>query len=329
MTGGATEAADASAGAAEAADSDSSLALAIDLGGTKVEAALVRADGSIVEGTRSRAATGAAAGRSVSAAREAIASVVEACIRSPEWERVVAAGIGAAGPIDLASGSIAPINLPAVHGLGIVDFVRDRSRLADVALRLDGTCIALAEAWLGAARGVREAIVLVVSTGVGGGIISGGRLVSGKSGNAGHIGQVLVDRIDAAPADATVEGIASGPNTVAWARSHGWDGHTGEALGRDYRSGDRVAVDAVRRSARAVGLGLVTTSTLLDLELAVIGGGFAAVADDYCDLVSAAVSENAVNAYAADMRVVRAELGLNASLIGAAALVHRPELLRS
>lgn len=304
-----------------------SVALAIDLGATKVEAALVRADGAIVAGTRGRAPTGEAAARSRDAATAALASVLAPCMSSPEWFRVRAAGIGSAGPIDLASGAIAPINLPAVHGFGIVEFVRERTGLPDVTLRLDGTCIALAESWLGAARGVRNAIVLVVSTGVGGGVISDGRLVAGESGNAGHLGQVIVDQVESTPAAATVEGRASGPHTVAWARAAGWNGETGEDLARDYRAGVPIAVEAVARSARAVGLGLVNASTLLDLELAVIGGGFADVADDYPELVAAAVRANAVNAYAADLRVVRAELGSDAPLVGAAALVHRPELL--
>lgn len=304
-----------------------SIALAVDLGGTKVEAALVAADGSIIESTRSRAATGATAAASRPAAEDALASVLDSAMSSPQWRRVGAAGIGSAGPVDLASGTVAPINLPALHGFGIVDFVRERTGLTDVTLRLDGTCIALAESWLGAARGVRNAIVFVVSTGVGGGIISDGRLVAGKSGNAGHLGQVIVDRIDRTPAEATVERLASGPHTVSWARAEGWDGRTGEDLATDYRAGVPVAVAAVTRSARAVGLGVANASTLLDLELAVIGGGFAAVADDYPQLVAAAVRTNAVNAYAADLRVVRTELGNTAPLIGAAALVHRPDLL--
>lgn len=302
------------------------LALAIDLGGTKVEAALVRTDGSIVGGTRSRASTGDAAAHSLDAAAAALASVLAVCTSSPEFSRVRAAGIGSAGPIDLASGTIAPINLPAVHGFGIVDFVRERTGLSEVTLRLDGTCIALAESWLGAAKGVRNAIVLVVSTGVGGGIISDGRVIAGNSGNAGHLGQVIVDRIDSTPAAATVEELASGPHTVAWARAAGYNGETGEDLAGDYRAGAPIAVEAVARSARAVGLGLVNASTLLDLELAVIGGGFADVADDYPELVAAAVRANAVNAYAAGLRVVRAELGADAPLVGAAALVHRPDL---
>lgn len=303
------------------------LALAIDLGGTKVEAALVDDTGAIVEGSRHRAETGAAAASDVTVLARALDDVIAACRRHARWSEVDGAGVGAAGPIDIAAGTIAPINLPAAHGFGIVDAVRRSSALERVALRLDGTCIALAEAWLGAARDVRNAIVFVVSTGVGGGIVSDGRLVTGSTGNAGHIGQVLIDDLDGAAADATVENRAAGPHTVAWARAQGWTGTTGEELAAAYRAGDDTARAAVARSARAVGLGLVSAATLLDLELAVIGGGFSFVADDYPAQVEAVVRAGAVNAYAARLRVTRAALGGEAPLIGAAALVHRPHML--
>ena len=96
------------------------LALAIDLGGTKVEAALVDETGRIVEGSRTREATGAAAAADRDVLVRAVASVITRCRALPEWASVSAAGIGSAGPIDLAAGTVAPINLPAVHGLSLI-----------------------------------------------------------------------------------------------------------------------------------------------------------------------------------------------------------------
>lgn len=309
------------------------LALAIDLGGTKVEAALVDASGAIVPGTRVRAETGPAAASDPDVAAAAVRAVVAACRERPEWADVSAAGIGSAGPVDLASGTVSPVNLPAAHGLPLVDIVAQASGLIDVTLRLDGTCIALAELWQGAAQGARNAIVIVVSTGVGGGIISDGRVLAGGSGNAGHLGQIVVgasfDGIRppaTEPAEATVERLGSGPNIVAWAQSHGFHGRTGEDLAASHRSRDPIARAAVGRSARAVGLGLLSAATLLDLELAVVGGGFSLVSDDYVEQVGAVVALDAVNAYAARMQVVRAGLGSDAPLVGAAALVHRRDL---
>lgn len=302
-------------------------ALAIDLGGTKVEAALVADDGGILPGTRARAKMGAAAAADPAVAQRAIERVVRECLAHARGTEVVAAGIGAAGPVDLRAGTISPINLPAVRDFPVVDVVRAASGLDDVTLRLDGTCIALAELWLGAARGVRDAIVFVVSTGVGGGIVSGGRLVAGASGNAGHLGQLVVADVGEDVTASTVEGIASGPRTVAWARSQGWAGETGEELAAAFREGDAIAGAAVARSAVAVGTGVANAATLLDLELAVVGGGFSFVADDYAAQIEEAAHDRSVNAYARRVRVVRAELGGDAPLVGAAALVHRRDLL--
>lgn len=295
------------------------LALAVDLGGTKVEAALVDGDGDIVEGSRHRAATGS--GSDHASLDAALAEVISGALAvgSP-----YAAGVGAAGPVDLALGTTSPINMAGAAGYPIVARVRAHAGLADVTLRLDGTCIALAEAWRGAASGSPDAIVFVVSTGVGGGIFSGGRLLSGASGNAGHLGQLIIANDTDSLSAMTVEGRASGPATVAWARSRGFAGNDGEALSR---ADDPLARSAIERSANAVGVGVANVATLLDLPLAVIGGGFSGVAEDYPSLVQDAARAHALNAYARRLRVVRAALGDEAPLIGAGALVHRRELL--
>ncbi|WP_292830879.1 ROK family protein [Microbacterium sp.] len=303
------------------------LALAIDLGGTKVEAALVDAAGTIVPGSRTRIATGAAAAADRGVLERALTGVIAHCRSLPGWSMVTAVGVGAAGPIDRTAGTISPVNLPSARSFPLVDMVARESGLSDVTLRLDGTCIALAEVWLGAARGATNALVFVVSTGIGGGIISDGRLLAGGSGNAGHLGQVIVGDIHGDAAASTVEERASGPHAVAWAQRQGWSGTTGEELAAAYRDGDIIAVSAVARSAQAIGIGLASTATLLDLDLAVIGGGFSFVADDFAPQIEAAAHAACVNAYAARLRVVRAELGGDAPLIGAAALVHRRDLL--
>lgn len=302
-----------------------SLALAIDLGGTKIEAALVDEDGRILPDSRTREATGPASDPTT--LERALESVISRCRAHPEWPSVTAAGIGSAGPIDIGAGTIAPLNLAAVHGFPLVDVVRTHTGLPSVTLRLDGTCIALAEVWQGAARDVGDAVVFVVSTGIGGGIFSGGRLLAGSSGNAGHLGQLIVTDIHGDPADATVERLASGPHTVAWARAQGWSGETGEDLAAAYRAGDGIARAAVGRSAGAIGVALASATTLLDLELAVVGGGFSFVADDFTAQIETAARAAAAIPYARELRVVRAGLGGDAPLIGAAALVHRSDLL--
>ena len=299
------------------------LALAIDLGGTKVDAALVDDDGAVVTGTVHRAPTGRDAARDDVA--RGIVRVAADALAGLGDDRLAGIGIGSAGPVELGQGAIAPLNLPALAGLPIVSLVQKLRPDVPVRLALDGACIALAEHWRGAAAGARNLLAMVVSTGVGGGLIIDGSPVTGISGNAGHIGQLrLRKRAPGAPVtDGTLEALASGPSAVAWARAEGWAGSSGEQLAQGYAAADPIAVAAVSRSAGAVGEAIANVATLLDLEIAVIAGGFAQVADDYLDLVRASAQEAAVFDYARRVRVAASGLDGHGPLIGAAALVLR------
>ena len=298
------------------------LALAVDLGGTKVEAALIDASGAVVPGTRHRQPTGSDATREVLC--DALVRVVAAVAHGAEGVHGVrGVGIGSAGPIDHAAGTIAPVNMPSLHGMPLKDAVADAAAAAGwrdipVSLGHDGGCLALAESWVGATRGSRASLAFVVSTGIGGGFIVDGTLLSGSTGNAGHLGQMH------AGGDLTLEEVASGPASVAWAREQGWDGRTGEELARAAASGVRVARAAIERSAGAVGRALADVAVLLDLEVIAVGGGFSRVADDYIDLVAQALRSAAVLPYAGSARVVRTGLHGEGPLVGAAALILRP-----
>lgn len=294
--------------------------LAVDIGGTKVDAAVVTAEGQVLRASVARRPTGRETSREDIAANIR-AAAAEALAAVPDV-RVAAIGVGSAGPVDLPARSVSPLNLPRAEGLEI-DAVLGDLVDAPLTLALDGTCIALAEHWRGALVGIDNAMAIVVSTGVGGGLVLGGRPVSGATGNAGHLGQTFVRTIDGDPAAATLEAVAAGPGSVAWARSQGWEGETGLDLAASYRSGDEVAVAAVRRSARAVGQAIAAAATLCDLEAVAIAGGFAKVADDYVDLVRAAVQDAAMHAYARRCRVLPSGLDGDGPLLGAAALALR------
>ncbi|MGN8025443.1 ROK family protein [Microbacterium sp. 22242] len=297
------------------------IALAVDVGGTKLEAALVRADGTVVAGTRSRRDTGPSA--TFGSLRAAIGEVVaHALAGRGADDQVIGAGIGSAGPVDREQGTIAPVNMPDARGFDLRGAVREAASAAlgapvPTVLAHDGGCLALAESWLGATRGAAASLSIVVSTGVGGGFVVGGSYLPGSSGNAGHLGQVH------ATPELTVEQVASGPASVAWAREQGWSGERGEDLARDAAAGDGIARAAIERSARTVGAALADASTLVDLEVVAIGGGFSRVAEDYIELVQAALTETAAHDYSRRTRVVRSGLGDEGPLIGAAALVLR------
>ena len=292
--------------------------LAIDIGGTKFETAIVDGFGSIVEGTRRRRPTGRSRDRNevVAALRESAAESLAAA-----GLPICAAGIGSAGPVDLRVGSISPHNLPLLQGFPVREIVEDAVRVPAV-LRLDGTCIAVAESWLGATRGTAISMSMVVSTGVGGGILIGGEPFGGVSGNAGHIGQIHVHSGDSRSTSeaSTLEAVASGPASVRWAQARGWEGATGEDLARDVARGDAIAETATRRSAQLVGQAIASVTTLLDLEAVAIGGGFARVRADYVDIVRESARENVLFPYAARVSIAPSGLGDEGPLLGAAAL---------
>ncbi|MGP6170192.1 ROK family protein [Microbacterium sp. A196] len=296
-------------------------ALAVDVGGTKMEAALVSADGQVAAGSRSRRATGReSTPSSLDAAVSAV--VTHALAALPPDAELIGAGIGSAGPVDRHAGRIFPVNMPLAHGYALADAVR--AAASDVLGRdvrtvfgHDGGALALAESWLGATREARASLSIVVSTGVGGGFVVAGQYMPGASGNAGHLGQMRRE------GGLTLEEIASGPASAAWARSQGWAGSTGEDLARSAADGDQVARAAIERSAREVGQALADAATLLDLDLIAVGGGFSRVSDDYIDLVQQALAASAAHDYSRAARVVRSGLGDEGPLIGAAAFVLR------
>ncbi|MRG59965.1 ROK family protein [Agromyces sp. CFH 90414] len=295
-------------------------ALAVDLGGTKVEAALVDGAGALVPGSRARRATGRSSS-STDLEAAVIGAVTAARASMPPDGRVIAAGVGSAGPVDLAGGRVSPINLPAWRGYPLAHLVAIGAGVDTdaVVLRLDGQCIVLAEQRLGALRGARTAMGMVVSTGIGGGLVIDGGFAPGASGNAGHIGQTLLGDPETG-ALATLEEIASGPAIVAWANGRGWAGRDGEELAAAYRARHPIAVAAVERCGTAIGRAVLSAAALVDLEVVAIGGGFAKVTPDLFGIIDRTIRDESPLA-SIDVVVRPAALGDDAPLLGAASLV--------
>ncbi len=296
-------------------------ALAVDVGGTKMEAALVGTDGTVIAESRNRQPTGPAA--TVTSLDIAVATVINrALLALPDGAGLIGAGVGSAGPIDRINGTITAVNMPAADGYGLAAAVsraleEESGEPLPVVFGHDGGALALAESWLGATQGARSSLAIVVYTGVGGGFVIEGNYIPGATGNAGHLGQTRRE------GGMTLEQIASGPGSVRWAQAQGWIGGTGEDIARDAAAGDKIARDAIERSARAVGEALADAATLIDLDMVAIGGGFSRVSPDYIDLVQLALTSSAVHGYSQRTRVVRSGLGDEGPLIGAAAFLLR------
>lgn len=287
--------------------------LALDIGGTKLAAGLVDPDGRVLRSARCPTPSSGVVDACVALLREVAGD-----------EPVTAVGIGSAGPVDVVAGTVDPVNIPQLRGVPLVDGVAEAFGGVRVRLAGDGSCMALAEQRFGAGRGVADLLGVVTSTGVGGGLVLGGQVVTGRTGNAGHLGHIVADPegVDCpCGARGCVETIASGPSSVRWARAQGWTGADGEALGVSARAGDPVAVSALERAGRALGLAFATTAALVDLELVVLGGGFAAAGEPLWAAARAAMAPHARMSFVRGLRLVPAELGAAAGLVGAAALV--------
>ena len=304
-------------------------ALAVDVGGTKVEAALVDPLGSVLTGSRFREPTGPE--RDAEQLGQCVDQVVRLALAAlPASSTLIGVGIGSAGPVNEAKGRVSPLNLAAWQNYPLRDRVAAAVGDIPVTLRMDGICIALAEHWVGAGRGYDNVMGMIVSTGIGGGLILQGNTVSGPTGNAGHIGHVEVAGFDDAclcGGIGCVEAIASGPKTVAWARKQGWTGNSGEELGASFRARDSIAAAAIERSGRAIGQAIASATALVDLEIVAIGGGFAQVSPVLFDHIRTAIATRVQFGFVTKVLVVPSGLSSDGPLIGAAALVHRSEVV--
>jgi len=165
-----------------------------------------------------------------------------------------------------------------------------------------------------------------VSTGVGGGLVLDGAPYAGRTGNAGHVGHVVVEQHGEActcGGRGCVETVASGPWMARWARDNGWSALPGagaKELADAAAAGDPVAIRAFRRGAGALAAMIASVAAVCDLDLVVIGGGVAKSGPLLFDPLREAVTEYARLDFVAGLRVVPAQLGGEAGLIGAARL---------
>ncbi|MGD0379390.1 MAG: ROK family protein [Acidimicrobiales bacterium] len=287
------------------------LCLAIDIGGTKLAAGLVNADGALL-GPRRVPTPATEDPEELFAVLARLVGEVLAVSDTGSGGAgadagVVACGVGCGGPMDLRRGTVSPLNIPAWRDFPL------RARLEEmsgqgVALDNDAKAFALAEGWTGAARGRRNFVAMVVSTGVGGGIVVDNRLLDGASGNAGHIGHVIVEP-DGRPcrcgARGCLEAEASGTAIAAV---------TG-------RPPAEATPEVVARTGRLVGRAAASVVSLLDVELIVVGGsvalGFGA---PFFAAANTELRARARLSFAADAQLVPSGLASGGGLVGAGAL---------
>lgn len=300
--------------------------LAVDVGGTKIAAALVEPGGRIA--AYDRIATPHEPGLDAGGLWRTLEALLDKLVADAGTPPLAGVGVGCGGPMTWPAAEVSPLNIPAWRGFPLRERLRARYPGLPVRIHNDAVCVAVGEHWRGAGRGRGNILGMVVSTGVGGGLVLDGRLVDGASGNAGHIGHVVVD--PAGPAckcggRGCLEAIARGPGLVAWAQEQGWRPGSGDVTGvelaADARRGHPVAGAAMRRAGRAIGVAIASATHLCDLEVAAIGGGVSQAGGLLFDPLEEALRAHARMGFARQVQVVPAALGQTAGMIGAAALI--------
>lgn len=283
----------------------------IDLGGTKILAGVVREDGTV-----ERAGERPTPLESQDALLVALDGEVDALLDAG----VGAVGFGIPARVDYRTGrSGGAVNIP----LGELDFgARMRERLGlPVGVDNDGNAAALAEWRFGAGRGTRDMVMLTLGTGVGGGVVADGRLFRGWA----ELGHVVVEHDGPpCPGDCTgrghLEALASGQAADRLAREAFGEGADARTLVRKAEEGDAHARAILDGIGRRLGSAIGSFVNIFNPEVVVVGGGFARAGELLLAPAREVAAREALSPAGAELRIVRAELGEMAGLIGAGLL---------
>lgn len=307
--------------------------VAVDLGGTQVRAALCDADGKILNRVAQPTNT-------QDGVEAVFARIVESIRQASQGLLIQGIGLGAPGPLDPRRGVIHH----APNLAGMIDFPL-KARLekefgVPAFIDNDANLAALGEHRFGAGQGVAHMIYLTISTGIGGGIIADNQLFLGSRGYAGEVGHQTLDAYGPRCNCGNVgclEALAAGPAIIRYAREGLQNGRystlremvginldqlTGPMIAQAARQGDAMPKEIFERAGFFIGLGLVNLLHNFDTQLFVLGGG---VALNAWDLLSPpmmfAFDKYVMRSMRGAVRIVQAQLGDDAGLIGAAALV--------
>ncbi|MCY3800823.1 MAG: ROK family protein [Chloroflexi bacterium] len=311
---------------------------AVDFGGTRIRSAIVLPDGA-VEGWNTTETPG---GEGASAVVERVAESIETSITSSgvQATEIRALGVAAPGPLDHKTGTVlhAP-NIPGFENVQVAGPLIERLGFP-VFLGNDANLAALAEHAYGAGRSVNDMVYVTVSTGVGGGVLIGGELLLGATGNAGEVGHITVNMhgdYHQCGNLGCVEMYASGGGIGQQASAALAAGRqsslrsvfdervrvTGREVIEAARIGDGLAVEIVDQAVEALAAGILGFVHVLNPELVIIGGGVANAGDILFEPLRKTVYERALPGFGESLRIEPWTLGERVGILGAAEWARR------
>jgi predicted NBD/HSP70 family sugar kinase/putative N-acetylmannosamine-6-phosphate epimerase len=308
---------------AVAGQTSAARAIGADIGGTSVKAGWVDRDGTVDR--VNSVSTNAAQGRDAIAA--ATATVIERALadgRSAGWEPA-GLGIASAGAIDVRNGTVfaATENLPGWAGFDLRCFAEDRFHLP-VYVANDAQAAVLAELRFGLGRELSDFVAVTLGTGIGGGIVSGGKLITGQHGFAGTLGHQII-RMDGVTCNCGRRGcLEAYVSTAALIREY--QVITGSAIQAIEISqlaiaGDRAALEAYRVLARYLAEGIANLFNILDPQAVILSGGLIEEQITFVTEVETMVREFLHFGSKRQPRVLHSAAGKYAGLQGAASSV--------
>lgn len=316
------------------------LVIAIDIGGTNYRMALVDSSYKVLKLTRGKTLVDSPA--TISHPQATLKRMAGEARQTfgAQYKRVKAVGIAFAGPIDPMSGiAYFPPNLASWDGANI-RALATKSFGAPAYVGNDANIAAIGEHRLGAGKGMSDMVFITVSTGIGGGIISGGKLLLGSAGLAGELGHICIDREGpecACGSRGCVEAIASGSAVARIAISRllagqrsvcaklagGIDKVKAEHIYQAAASGDKMCEEIVRDAAQSLGLAVVSYIHMFNPQGIIIGGGVAIPNwKTIAPPIRRIVKERAMPQFQKMLRILPAKLGDLAGLMGAAIIAH-------
>lgn len=304
--------------------------IGVDLGGTLIRA--VRTDLGGEKVARSQLPTEAESGGE--AVMERVNTIIEEILREVELDEVLGIGIGAPGPIDADGRIYNPPNLPDWGDFSLTERIFDRFKRPAFAGN-DANLAALGEHRFGAGQGVDDMVYMTISTGIGGGIISGGRLLLGARGYAAEVGhQTLVagGPICGCGQPGHLEALASGPSIARNAKERLEAGTssiisdygeeiTSKSIAEAARAGDELAQELFAQAGFYIGLGLVNLIHILEPKRVLIGGGVSLAGDLLFEPIRETVDQQVMSPIYREVEILPAALGADVGLMGAVALV--------
>ncbi|MBU0599197.1 ROK family protein [bacterium] len=306
--------------------------IGVDIGGSKIESALVRADGSVPISIKIDTPSALTTTNIIQAIYASVDGVI---LERKEYIRGI--GVGAPGQVELRTGKVIHAPNLSCQNLPLKEILQKRYSLP-VFVDNDVRCALLAEHRHGVAKNILDCLCMFVGTGIGGGIMVGGKVLRGVTNSAAEIGHMTLEKNGPKCGCGNygcLESLASGPKIIedAVERLKGRNSLIKDLVKNDlskininliqkaFEEKDKVAIEVLERAADYIGIGVATLVNILNPKMVILGGGVINASPSLFEMIKEVALKRAIKISKSNLKIVTSELEKNAGTIGASLLV--------